>query len=190
MYLENPVHITHIDGDAAGWRVHLPFDRRSHAERNDRNTMRGTYAHRILNVRDPLGEYDRIGRLGRQPRGRMGMLIPNRLRGRKAVAEARREVSLRGRQSYVARLRVMRIHRSRVFWSAAACWWAAQMVEGQDSRNRFNTGAQAAASVEVAEWPFSLSISKYSAVTFAALNRAIASAASDGGKIWSVRDKT
>ena len=91
MNFENPVHVAQVDADAAGRRVDLALQRRAGAEGDHGNAMLGADPHHVLDVLGFLRHHHRIGRLRRQPRGGMGVLLAHRLRGNQPVAESRRQ---------------------------------------------------------------------------------------------------
>ena len=75
MNFENPVHVAQVDADAAGRRVDLALQRGAGAEGDHGNAVFGADPHHVLDVGGFLRHHHRIGRLRRQPRGGMGVLL-------------------------------------------------------------------------------------------------------------------
>ncbi len=89
MHGEQPVHVARVDADAAGGRVHLALQRGAGAVGDHRHLSRGADAHHVLDIRGLLHEHHAVRRLPWQPRRRLRVLVAHRLRGDKAIAEAR-----------------------------------------------------------------------------------------------------
>ena len=87
---EQPVHVARVDTDAAGRRVHLPFQRRAGAHRRSPALSAGRRcARRPGCLRSPARIRRTSGGCTRQPGRRVRVLVAHRLRGNETVAEAR-----------------------------------------------------------------------------------------------------
>ena len=88
MHRQDFVHAREIERHAAERRVQMTFKRRASAKGNDGHARLGTELHHLGHLLGGLGEHDGIGRLDLDPSERVGVLLPQRLVLRQAVAEA------------------------------------------------------------------------------------------------------
>ena len=84
---KDAVHAPEVEAEAAVRGVDVTLERCPRPEGDHGEAMRGTDAHGLLHLRGALGKQDRVGRLRRDPRRRVGVLRPDGRGGDERVAK-------------------------------------------------------------------------------------------------------